>query len=252
MLTGYFDDSGTHAGSKVVVWAGFVAPASNWANLDTQWRAILAREKISAFHMSACLAREGGFENWRQADADKVIHDLRQAIKSSNVYGIGSAVSVADWEAVVKPHRYAHLMAPPDDFAFSGCIWHAMELARKNAHGPDLSLVFDDRERVMPVTQSIIDHYKKEAGKIGAAISVTFQKCVRFTGLQAADMLAWESYTYAKKWVETGSRQTARPHFQDFLSWARMRGSFLDREQLNFLMSGAIPMPGAPSGEQSS
>ena len=106
VLTAYFDDSGTHAGSKVVLWAGFLAPEHRWLALDEEWRALLTKWKISAFHMSHCMALDGEFEGWREAERDRCIFEFRAVILKFQMFGLGSAVSALDWdELVVGEHR---------------------------------------------------------------------------------------------------------------------------------------------------
>jgi hypothetical protein len=37
MLTGYFDDSGTHSNSEIVVMAGFVGTGEQWQKFEKTW-----------------------------------------------------------------------------------------------------------------------------------------------------------------------------------------------------------------------
>lgn len=240
MLTGYFDDSGTHGPSKVVVWAGFIAPEARWLMLDQGWRAILAREGLNDFHMADCTAREKEFERRNRADCDKIIHDLREVIMAAELFGIGTAVPKDDWDEVVAENPLGPNMGTAEEFAFSACFYHALNSAQDFKPETDVSLVFDDRDHVTVPMSRIISHYKKQASKSPNLVGVSFQKCDRFAGLQAADMLAWETYKHALNWIEAGRRQPARPHFQDFLTYGRLRGSFMNKDRIRAQFANAV------------
>jgi hypothetical protein len=170
-----------------------------------------------------------------------VIHDFRQAIKAAELFGIGMAVPIADWETISAAHPLQASMGTAEEFAFSGCIYHALNSAQDFAPETDVSLIFDDRDRVTVPMTRIIQHYMRQATKAPNLLGVTFSKMSRLTPLQAADMLAWETYNHAKKWIAAGEVQPGRPHFQDLLTYGRMKGSFMDGEQLRAQFASAIP-----------
>jgi hypothetical protein len=240
VLTAYFDDSGTHAASKVVLWAGFIAPEEAWLKFDEEWRAILVRENVSAFHMYDCENALGEFDRWNRARSDLVIGDLRQVIIQSGLFGVGTAIPRTVWEEVVTGPR-APLMGPIEDFALSSCMRHAISLSRNFIPDSDLSIVFDDRGIESRSIQRIVEFYQKSTISNPTLASVTFQKCNRFSGLQAADMLAWETYRYTLKWIQAGERQRARPHFQGLLNTKKLLGTFLEKDRLQEMFDSAKP-----------
>ena len=59
MLKAYFDDSGTHAQSKMVAIAGFIGDATVWDSFDANWEPILTAPdkstRLSEFKMYDCV-----------------------------------------------------------------------------------------------------------------------------------------------------------------------------------------------------
>ena len=179
MLTGYFDDSGTHGPFRCWSgWAGFIAPEANWLILDDSWRAVLNREGLSTFHMKDCMAREGQFQRRSRADCGKIIHDLRAAIMGAELFGIGMAVPRADWDEAVAEHALGSKMGTAEESAaFSGCFYHALNSAQDFRPETDVSLVFDDRADYVTVPMArIISHYRGQATKASNLVGVTFRK----------------------------------------------------------------------------
>jgi hypothetical protein len=63
MQIGYFDDSGSDAGSQWYVLAGFVAPTEIWNVISIKWRAALNKEPhLRYFKMRGAMNMEGQFK----------------------------------------------------------------------------------------------------------------------------------------------------------------------------------------------
>jgi hypothetical protein len=57
MIASYFDESGTDRKSRSTDFAGYAAPASEWAAFEERWRVFLARDPaIPYYHASECLS----------------------------------------------------------------------------------------------------------------------------------------------------------------------------------------------------
>jgi len=63
-LAGYFDESGTHDDSSIVVVAGVVSSTQQWLKFDRKWRNALDAENLSTFHMTDFENRQGQFKDW--------------------------------------------------------------------------------------------------------------------------------------------------------------------------------------------
>jgi hypothetical protein len=82
MWSGYFDDSGTHAASRVVVMAGVLGNERQWKRFESAWGAKLkkpldGKPSLKSFHLTDCRAGQGAFADYSLAERDAVTHDFR-------------------------------------------------------------------------------------------------------------------------------------------------------------------------------
>jgi hypothetical protein len=74
MLSAYFEDSGTHRNSQIVVTGGLIGAETNWSRFETAWKAKLAdpldgrKPPLREFHMAPCMLREGEFQGYSEAE----------------------------------------------------------------------------------------------------------------------------------------------------------------------------------------
>ena len=81
MLEAYFDDSGTHDDSEIVLWAGLFGNRYQWEFFNQLWAKKLAdpspgKPPIKRFHMVDCYNSTGEFAGWRRAATDFLAHEL--------------------------------------------------------------------------------------------------------------------------------------------------------------------------------
>ena len=246
VLTAYFDDSGTHADSKAVVWAGFIGPEDHWLSLDVEWRALLKKWEIRSFHMYPCVHGRGEFQGWPIGKRDNCIYEFREVILRHQMFGLGSAASVKDWDELVVGDHKKYLRSP-DEYCLSHCIRDAINQAKDFSPNDKLAIVFDDRQRDGDVLNRIFDFYRQHAGSDPEVASITFQKSGSFIGLQAADMLAYETYLYAQGAIKTGKYPEARPHFQRFLDQGMLKGGIMRRHNIERLIQSYEVRPDVPA-----
>ncbi len=107
MLDCYFDDSGTHPGADVLVWGGIMGTAEQISDLADSWRKLLraplpSKPPLKQFHLSHCASANGEFVNYTPGERDAVRYQFRKAISDSEMEAIAFAVSVRDWDELVR------------------------------------------------------------------------------------------------------------------------------------------------------
>jgi hypothetical protein len=148
VLEGYFDDSGTHGDTRVVVWGGFLGTVDQWVDLDRRWREKLAKPlpnkaRLKKFALADCRWAVEEFESYSYAERDLIQADFRQLIIDVGVIGMAYAVD---------RHAYTELMSQeaqnffgdPEMMCFGECFHGAIYTARtKFADHAEMALHFD-------------------------------------------------------------------------------------------------------------
>jgi hypothetical protein len=235
MLAAYFDDSGTHDSSRVVVWGGFIATAEKWAAFDVAWRAKLkeplpGKPNLRKFALSKCQALDGEFKNYTRAESALVQNEFRQIIVDHELLGVAYAIDRLTWDRIVPDTAKGYFGGDAETACFSPCFAAAIERARK--YWPEelmLSLHFDKGRR-SPKLNAIIDRVEREYRDAPALINISFNVVEAFTPLQAADIIATENYWHAQGVM--GGNPQPRPHFAHFLERVSADGFLAEEKEI--------------------
>ena len=237
MLSGYFDDSGTHADSPVVVWAGLLGTEAQWERLEPAWKAKLeeplpGKAPLKQFHLSACAAADDEFRYYSPAERDLVRHEFRTLIIEAGLLSIGSVVSRPDWDELVVG-KLRDRLGDAETPCFLNCINRGLKLARVTHKEEDrIAFVFDEGRRSESL-QTLIDRIMAVEDREPPTISSILFNPVRLSPpLQAADTVATESFWAAQKWLQEGSNAEATAHFKHFLANMAAEGLIADREAI--------------------
>src|SRR5688572_7961691 len=107
MLEFYLDDSGTHNGSRVLVWGGIVGFKDFVGDLESAWKKQLRhpcdnKPPIKAFHSSHLAAGDGEFEGYNQAERDITRYNFRKIILDAGLTVVSFGISVRDWDDIIR------------------------------------------------------------------------------------------------------------------------------------------------------
>lgn len=214
MLECYFDDSGTHDGSKIAVWGGLIGQADRFDQFTIRWNALLSeplpgKPPLKKMHLAALRNAKGEFFGYNQAEIDLLTKKFRDVIVESGLECIAYIVSVEDWLRASTELERSYL-GDARNFAFYGVIEAIAALAKLNEGG--LSCHFDKgaQDEAMRVIQSVWEMFRSEESK---KATFAFSAVEMFAGLQGADMVAYEAYHYGLHLIDPSYPEN--PHFID-------------------------------------
>ena len=235
MLGAFFDDSGTHSDSTVVVLGGLLGDEQQWDAFAQQWQALLdrpfeGRAKISDFHLTDCRNGYGEFQDWSQAERDHVNYLFREVILNSGFVTIAAAINKTAWDDLVIGAVAEKLDATPIEFCFVKCLDFVIKMIRDNKPEEKVFLLLDQGSR--KVLEQWAWFYKNQIAKYPEIDDVAFGPVKKVIGLQGADMIAYETYKFAIEWFKDGTGAKGGAHFQPFRNHKLSVGLVYDAGQI--------------------
>ena len=212
MLTAYFDDSGTHADSNVVLVAGIVGTEWQLTSLDQLWRPDIDRplcgrkSKLRRFHATECHDSRNEFAGWSRTETDYFFRQLHDAIIESGVSAYGMAASRKDWDELITGDLRGFL-GDAETYAISQCYVSALRWAEVTTFDPHITFVFDNRpSEIQRRAKAISDAFEKHSTN-PRVVGCAFLSSFAVRPLQAADLFAWEVYQHANEIFSAGQFQ---------------------------------------------
>lgn len=217
MLEAYFDESGSHGDSAICTLAGYFGGERHWKRFDSEWRAILKQYGISEFHAKKFWARDkqaklvGEYKNWDNEKAQRFLSELLTIISSHRIYPIGASVVMAEWGklshderrfatgGIYERHKFITSGAPNKTY-FLPFLFGIQKVCDYCNDGHRVHFFFDRND---PYSGYALEYYKlvaeqklKCSPKLG---DIDFPASISATPIQAADLLAYQVYRYAKE-----------------------------------------------------
>jgi hypothetical protein len=199
LQTGYFDDSGSDAGSHYYVLAGFLASVEQWTAAATQWTAVLNREGLPYFKMSEAMALDGPFRRgWNPPLRNKLVIELADIVTEIDPWRIECFVNRSLFETFVKGILESEIFNDPYFMLFYQIVLSVAANAERIGWSPDCDFIFDEQGKLGDLTKAKWEWMKQHIdGITGYSLSKhlgsrpIFRSDVPSRPLQAADMFAW-------------------------------------------------------------
>ena len=211
MLTAYFDDSGTHPSSELVLWYGLMGNDFQWAHFDSLWAAKLkepspGKPALSRFHMAPCQAGDGEFTGWGRMATDFLVHELGDIILRCGLWSDGVAIPRKDWDELVTGNLRIAL-GDAEGYSLRIAFVRATQWAREKGGDDKIAFVFDkrkEREAEGKRIFQLFEHLSQIEPNAVKPTSLTFADSASTRPLQAADLVAWEMYQYSLESLKNG------------------------------------------------
>jgi hypothetical protein len=253
MIQGYFDGSGTHAGSKVLTIAGFIGEEGTFVDLDQQWEKVLDDPRwptrVSEFHTVDCVHGNGEFEEggWNYAERLALYGDLTRVIvevgERHTLLPIGAGVVTAVFGKIAKTDLallVAEGLGTPFDLAFQLLLQQVIHCADKHWPNERLGFLYDQGNR--PEAERFRALFNEYAARfhLGDVLRSCGQADSRdFTPLQAGDLFSFGTMRLAQEnhfATDLEPYFPAIPAFWKMVSNIQAHGGIYDLEALNRLL----------------
>lgn len=215
----YFDDSGTHSGSEIAVASCYIAPKDQWDSFVNNMDEARTKHGFDCFHMAEFMARQGEFGKWNEPKRARVLESVSCIIKTRTTVGFSCAIPKRSWDQHM-PNRYKSVIGGRHyTFAVRSVMGIIEQWRKKFAYTQSMRYVFDrmsqGKGEIMAVMDTAKKHPKECLEKYGAIEGgYSFQDKKAFKALQAADMLAWETYNHMRTIVLTNSSSPGTHNFR--------------------------------------
>lgn len=201
MLVAYFDESGISDKDVVALMGGAVSYVDHWSLLEAPWNNVLRpynQYGVHTFHAVDCEHGESEFKNPQLSRGirDSIRNGVAQELAKIPVQGIVSAVYREDWASAPDEVR-ALSMGDPFYFVLNFCLQQVSSWSKEYAGGDRVNLVFAKQQKYNANTQSLHANYLAAANRWPGIGAIFFEEPKFLVPLQAADLIAYESYRFA-------------------------------------------------------
>ena len=186
----YFDESGTHKSAAGIAIAGYVASTDSWLHFSEDWSVALKRFGVSCFHMTDWENRRGEFKGMKERERKRLYNKLVTIIHRYAEGGLAASFHVHDFQ------KADLLLGSPYIFCSTLAIAAANQWAETVSFDDELEFVFEKGAETASYFKRAFEAAQKNkqfAARFRLG-SISYADRRRVVPLQAADILAYETY----------------------------------------------------------
>jgi hypothetical protein len=201
VLTAYFDESGTHAGSKLSLMAGFVGDARQWRKFEKRATKLFQRFRVDVFHSIDVKRTDKDFAGWTVNRKIEFLDEFQHIVNETLERGFASILRSTDYD------YYANLPWPKGTRKDSvyGLLFRASLSSATEAaiavprwafnDEPRLHVVLESGHRNAPDAVRLYEFFGEKFGQQAKPLAgLTFATKQDCLPLAAADLFAYSAY----------------------------------------------------------
>jgi len=189
-LYGFFDESGTHEKAKVLAVGGWVASVQEWDDFDHYWQAALKKHGVTTFHFTDCDNSHGEFQGWSGPKKIALIKDLIRVMCHHDVHGFCAAITMPDYSSVV---RGSGSVLEKKHSPYVMCQSYLIEKICQQIDRPVLYVFEEQQEFQAHGASNFADIKSRFPERVSKMAGIKYLPKTKFSGLQAADFLVYET-----------------------------------------------------------
>ena len=183
--------------ARVCAVAGYLGTEAQWERFAPRWESVLAGAGLKAFDTADYARGEGEFAGWNADQKTELLERLLGPIKESGLGAIGSALPLAEFEALSSADRVSLTCGRPDDphlLCFNHCLVDVAQRAAPLPREEKVCFLFDWHDDIGSAALWHFEELKNLTSepvreRLGA---LGFDSRKEFSPLQAAELLAFE------------------------------------------------------------
>jgi hypothetical protein len=232
MLTAYFDESGHASDHQTIVIAGFVASITQWEVFDIAWKNALS--DVPYFHMKEFVRELAPYTNWDKDRRRRFMTGLIDALlllpQSFSV-----SITVDAYNKANEVYWLDKFVGKPWSVCAINCVASVEQWHKKQAKDP-IEYIFHQ------VPKKTGQGHLKEMMARQNLTEPIFRPSEKLSGLQAADLLAWETHKFFESSADSTFKDYRIPYVRLFEKFNKHWYAHYDTTPVQMCIDNNVPI----------